>query len=103
MPPSGTDSAPAAVNTPASEEGDAATKLPGMEEVEGVEEFSLLLSRPQAAYMCLVLLVQAYCMFLHEFGPLRRLQFLPLLLTSLTCAGGVLWAWLQVLILCFHY
>lgn len=60
---------------------------------------SLPLSRPQGLYMVLVLLVQLYCQFLHAHGPLSRLQFLPLMLTSVTCAVAVLWTWAHTLIL----
>lgn len=55
----------------------------------------------QFSFMALVLLVQVYCVFLHWCGPLKRLQFLPLMLTSVTCAGAVLLSWGHFLVLFF--
>lgn len=51
------------------------------------------LSRFQAIYIVFVLLVQVYCVFVHGFGPLKRLEFLPLLLTSVSCAVAVFSSW----------
>ena len=65
----------------------------------GGSSLALPLSRPQALYLALVLLVQLYCHFLHAYGPLRRLEFLPLVLTSVTCAVAILWTWTHTLIL----
>jgi hypothetical protein len=53
------------------------------------------LSPPQLLFLCILLLIQFYCLFVHGlFGFLSRLEFLPLLLTSVSCAVGVVWSWL---------
>lgn len=60
------------------------------------------LFRFQSLYMSLLLLLQVYCIFLHGFGPLKRLEFLPLLLTSVTCAGAIIFSWGHFLCLYFQ-
>ena len=58
-----------------------------------------LLSSPQVGYVVVLLALQLYCEFLHGFGPLRRFEFLPLLLTSVSCAVAVVWSWTNFLTL----
>ena len=53
------------------------------------------LSPLQLFFVCFLLIIQFYCLFVHSlFGFLSRLEFLPLLLTSVSCAIGVVWSWL---------
>ena len=53
------------------------------------------LSPLQLVFVGLLLLIQFYCLFVHGlFGFLIQLEFLPLLLTSVSCALGVVWSWL---------
>ena len=53
------------------------------------------LSPLQLVFVALLLLIQVYCLFVHGlFGFLIHLEFLPLLLTSVSCALGVVWSWL---------
>ena len=89
-----------AVHTPAPTEADnlpgiaaSKEKQPPSPHSPGSPHTSLLLSRAQTGYVAVLLLVQVYCEFLHSFGPLRRFQFLPLLLTSVSCAVAVVWSW----------
>ena len=57
------------------------------------------LNRFESIYVILLLLVQVYCLFVHgSFGFLAGLEFFPLLLTSVSCAVGIIWSWL----LCYH-
>lgn len=52
------------------------------------------LKSAELAYLAGCILVQIYCLFLHGAGGfLSHLEFLPLLLTSITCALGVIWTW----------
>lgn len=53
------------------------------------------LTPSQLLFVCVLLTIQFYCLFVHGlFGFLSRLEFLPLLLTSVSCAIGVVWSWL---------
>lgn len=55
-----------------------------------------ILSPLQSAYITVILLIQVYCTFVHGVnGFLARYEFLPLLLTSVSCSMGVLWSWLS--------
>lgn len=48
----------------------------------------------EMGYLFLCIIVQVYCLFIHgSLGFLSHFEFLPLLLTSLTCSVGVLWSW----------
>lgn len=47
------------------------------------------------AYIIVCVIVQIYCQFVHGTGGmLAHLEFLPLLLTSVSCSVGILWTWL---------
>lgn len=47
-------------------------------------------------YLFACIVMQIYCLFIHGIGGiLLHLEFLTLLLTSFTCALGVVWTWLQ--------
>lgn len=56
-------------------------------------DIALLVSPAQTVYVLVLLLVQVYCLFVHGFGPMKRLEFLPLVLTSVSCAIAVLLSW----------
>lgn len=61
--------------------------------------YGCTLSPFQLLYIVVLVLVQVYCTFLHGgLGFLKRYEFLPLLMTSVSCAVGVVWSWL----LCYH-
>lgn len=55
-----------------------------------------LLSTARAAYVLGLLAVELYCSALHPLLLGQRLPFLPLLLTSVYCALGVTWVWLDM-------
>ena len=53
------------------------------------------LTPSQLLFVCVLVLIQFYCLCVHgSFGFLSRLEFLPLLLTSVSCAVGIVWSWL---------
>lgn len=56
------------------------------------------LNQFESIYVIFLFLVQVYCLFVHaSFGFLASLEFLPLLLTSVSCAVGIIWSW----VLCY--
>lgn len=55
-----------------------------------------LLPRAEVAYLWGLLPLELYCSVLHSAALGRQLPFLPLMLTSVYCALGVAWAWLQL-------
>lgn len=56
-----------------------------------------LLSAAERRYLVGLALLEGYCAFGHAAVAGRgRLPFLPLLLTSVYCAVGVLWAWARL-------
>ena len=55
----------------------------------------MLLNMADKLYLIFLVVVQAYCCFLHDlFGLQSRLEFLPLLLTSVSTAIGVVYSWM---------
>ena len=52
-----------------------------------------LLARREAAYLAGLPALEAFGALVHPLLLRRRLPFLPLLLTSVYCAGGMSWAW----------
>lgn len=67
------------------------TTPPSLKLCSGAE----FLTPPQLLFICALLVIQFYCLFVHGlFSFLSRLEFLPLLLTSVSCAVGVVWSWL---------
>lgn len=58
--------------------------------------FSLPLVAPyEAMYLCGLAVLEFYNSILHHLTPMAStLPFLPLLLTSVYCAVGVVWSWL---------
>lgn len=73
------------------------------------------LSLLETLYVTLLVMVQFYSLFVHGlFGFLSRFEFIPLMLTSVSCAVGIIWTWLQfsyhvltewtidIIILCMH-
>ncbi|KAJ1559649.1 glycosyl transferase, partial [Cladochytrium tenue] len=88
---------------PAKKDGDetaaaAAAALPRKHEEA---EIGLGLSPIEAAYLWGLVGVQAYADVVHGWlaGPGGRLEFLPLMLTSVYCAVGVVYAWARLLAL----
>lgn len=59
------------------------------------------LSLGQTSFLAALFLVQGYCELLHGIGPLRRFEFLPLLLTSVSCAVAIVYSWGHFMILSF--
>ena len=60
---------------------------------------SSLLSHAEYAYFGIAALLEGYCTCLHPFVS-STLSFLPLMLTSVTCALGLLWTWSDLWIVC---
>lgn len=60
----------------------------------GKRKPQLLLTIIDKLYLAFLAIVQVYCCFLHDlFGIQSRLEFLPLLLTSVSSAIGVIYSW----------
>ena len=54
-----------------------------------------LLTTVDKLYLIFLVVVQVYCCFLHDlFGLQSKLEFLPLLLTSVSSAIGVIYSWI---------
>ena len=74
------------------------TKVPSLNTPSSLElcgDGPTCLTRLQLLFLCVLLLIQFYCLFVHGlFGFLSRLEFLPLLLTSVSCAVGIVWSWM---------
>ena len=50
---------------------------------------------PESLYLVLLCALQVYCLFVHPLVDRGgRFPFLPLLITSVSCALGVLWSWI---------
>ena len=52
-----------------------------------------LLARGEAAFLAGLGVLEAFCCIGHPLLLRGKLPFLPLLLTSVYCAGGMAWAW----------
>ncbi len=54
------------------------------------------LSKIELVYVVFLLVIQVYCIGVHGLLPFtKHLEFFPLLLTSVSCAVGIVWTWLQ--------
>jgi alpha-1,3-glucosyltransferase len=54
----------------------------------------------ESVYLLGIVPLEAYCMFVHSyFGLADKLPFLPLMLTSVYCAVGVVYCWLKFYLL----
>ncbi|VDN18332.1 unnamed protein product [Gongylonema pulchrum] len=51
----------------------------------------------QKLYICGLLVVQIYCLLVHQWLFGANLKFIPLMLTSLSTAAGICWAYLELL------
>ena len=58
-------------------------------------ESSFLLTRWESLYLGGLILVEVYSLFLHVRIFKDQLPFLPLMLISVYCAIGIVWAWSQ--------
>ena len=52
-----------------------------------------LLNKYESVYIYLLILNEFYCYAIHPLYFAEKLQFLPLMLTSVSCSFGIIWCW----------